>query len=121
MATVMSELERYTCKGELEPHPLGECVLTCDAQAALRDWEEREAAICPEDVGFQEFIRVLQSQLAQSRLECQQARELLAAYRQSCYSHGDCVPATADYPVDYRCEACRRTDLILAPVKEPQQ
>lgn len=27
--------------------------------ARLTDWEEREGAVCPEDVGFEEFIRAL--------------------------------------------------------------
>ena len=30
--------------------------------AALLDWESREAGVCPEDVGFEEFIGVLKSE-----------------------------------------------------------
>ena len=39
----------------------------------LARWEEREASVCPEDVGFVELIGVLRKQLA----EAQQARECL--------------------------------------------
>jgi hypothetical protein len=38
-----------------------------EARAQVLDWENREAAICPEDVGFEELIRVLQSKLALTR------------------------------------------------------
>lgn len=34
-----------------------------DALAELRGWEEREAACCPEDVGFAEYIGVLEKRL----------------------------------------------------------
>lgn len=35
-----------------------------EARAQVLDWENREAAICPEDVGFEELLHVLQSKLA---------------------------------------------------------
>ena len=35
-----------------------------DANAALMDWENREAAICPEDYGFEEVIQRLRTENA---------------------------------------------------------
>jgi hypothetical protein len=35
-----------------------------EARAQVLDWENREAAICPEDVGFEKLLRVLRAQLA---------------------------------------------------------
>ena len=32
-------------------------------ESKLREWEEREAAICPEDYSFEEYIRSLQAQI----------------------------------------------------------
>lgn len=36
-------------------------------EAELRDWEEREASVCPEDVGFPEYIATLTAELARVR------------------------------------------------------
>jgi hypothetical protein len=38
-------------------------VIESQAQQLL-DWENREAAVCPEDVGFEEFIKVLQAEVS---------------------------------------------------------
>ena len=35
--------------------------------AALMDWENREAAVCPEDVGFEEVFVALEAQVQQLR------------------------------------------------------
>ena len=35
--------------------------------AALMDWENREAAVCPEDVGFEEVFVALEAQVRQLR------------------------------------------------------
>ncbi len=35
-----------------------------DANAALMDWENREASVCPEDVGFEEFVGALKAELS---------------------------------------------------------
>ena len=40
---------------------------TVDLESQLHQWQEREAAVCPEDVGFEEYIKALQSQLQQER------------------------------------------------------
>lgn len=49
------------------------------------DVVEREAAVCPEDVGFDEYIRALQSQLEQLRAENERLRSAGAeAMRNGC-------------------------------------
>jgi hypothetical protein len=66
-------------------------------------------------------ILVLESALAQSRLECQQARELLQGYRES-EDHAFCEDAGMQDGIptrDVRCDLCKRTDAFLAPAKEP--
>jgi hypothetical protein len=39
------------------------------AEGWIADVEEREAAVCPEDIGFDEYIRTLQKQLATARAD----------------------------------------------------
>lgn len=39
------------------------------AEGWISDVTEREAAVCPEDVGFDEYVRSLQKQLAEARAE----------------------------------------------------
>ena len=49
-------VERY------KPQPSAEERLAAENEALkkkLTEWEEREAAICPEDVGFDEYIEAL--------------------------------------------------------------
>lgn len=46
---------------------------TADLESQLHQWQELEAAVCPEDVGFEEYIKALQSQLQQEREKRQQA------------------------------------------------
>lgn len=48
-----------------------------DLESLLTQWQELEASICPEDVGFAEYIKALQSQLHQEREARQQAEKAL--------------------------------------------
>lgn len=43
------------------------------SQSQLRHWEELEGSTCPEDVGFAEYVKTLQSRLQQEREKWQQA------------------------------------------------
>jgi len=47
------------------------------AQRALDGWHEREAACCPEDVGFEEYIAKLQRELDEERAAHERTRGLL--------------------------------------------
>ncbi len=38
----------------------------------LMDWENREAAVCPEDVGFEELIKVLKARVAGEAMTAEQ-------------------------------------------------
>lgn len=51
------------------------------ANGWIEDVREREAAVCPEDVGFDEYIRTLQSQLAQVTAERDGLRQDDKKYR----------------------------------------
>lgn len=44
-------------------------------QAELTEWEEQEAAICPEDVGFVEYIKQLQAELVKANKQIYRFRK----------------------------------------------
>lgn len=52
-------------------------IALAEAQKQLRDYEEREAACCPEDVGFEEYISVLSKHELELVAECDATREAL--------------------------------------------
>ena len=51
-----------------------------DARAELERWREREAACCPEDTGFPEYIAALSGQLAAARERCRVLEEAIGDY-----------------------------------------
>jgi hypothetical protein len=53
-----------------------------ELKAEARDYEEREAAVCPEDVGFDEYIRVLTKQLTARAQEIEQVKAERDAFRE---------------------------------------
>lgn len=66
-----------TCSGEIRV--LRHLLTTAEREAAslrqqLAAIAEREAAVCPEDVGFDEYIRALQKQLAAAREDGERLR-----------------------------------------------
>jgi hypothetical protein len=73
-----------------------QCVkLNYDLEKNKREWEEKEAACCPEDVGFPEYIATLQSQLTATREIALKLVEALEKFhdRQDCawcYDDGQC-------------------------------
>jgi len=89
----MSEQSRMTppSEGRRERHPLTQeerdvreiNALRARAEAAERErdkWEEREGRICPEDVGFEEYIKALQAQLTEAERAQQVLRANFAAF-----------------------------------------
>jgi hypothetical protein len=79
-----------------------------DARAGLARWEEREAAACPEDRGFEETVAGLRRELAAARalLGRSRSREAVRAagggYKWSC----DCGDGALPYG---GCGACAGT------------
>lgn len=58
-AAKIRELEQQLQSQQGEIERLTNCLT--DANAALMDWENREGAVCPEDVGFEELIKTLRA------------------------------------------------------------
>lgn len=77
-------------------YAISEDECACAIDAALADaqeeeadrWREREAAVCPEDVGFPEFVRSLQKQLAAKEAEAATYREAIERVMNR-WKHGD--------------------------------
>jgi hypothetical protein len=72
----------YNSSGFADADALAEKFLTltqklAEAERRLLDQEDAEAAVCPEDVGFAEYIKVLQARLAEAERERDEEKALL--------------------------------------------
>jgi len=72
--SMLNELRQGYPSGELGE--LDGVIAIRKLRAELDKWTEREAAICPEDVGFDEYIGMLQRKLAAANKAVEEAREL---------------------------------------------
>ena len=78
---------------------------TADLESQLHQWQEREAAVCPEDVGFEEYIKALQSQLQQEREKRKEAESENTKLRATIAAMQDALEE-----VKARCELRRQDD-----------
>lgn len=63
----------------------------------LAEIEEREAACCPEDVPFDEYIRALGGQLARARAEIERKNRLIEQMRAALKIAAPCVKEIFGY------------------------
>ena len=76
VAGPMRELEQVAFRGdEMQVEALALRSQLAEKEREINSWEEREAAICPEDVGFEEHIKSLRARLEEAERRAEEILE----------------------------------------------